>query len=84
MSEHSEVLAKLAERVVAAESFLDVEGKRTLAAELEEQASAPDLWDDPAKGQDVTSRLARLRGEVRFTFEQKPLVITTTGASGGE
>jgi len=64
MSEHTEILAKLAERVKAAEGFLDIEGKRAQAATLQEQASAPNLWDDPAKGQEITSRLARIRGEV--------------------
>src|SRR5690349_14186745 len=31
---------------------------------LEEQASAPDLWDDPAKAQQVTSRLSYVQGEI--------------------
>jgi peptide chain release factor 2 len=64
MSEHTETLARLAERVRAAEGFLDIEGKRAQAATLQEQASAPDLWDDPSKGQGITSRLARIQGEV--------------------
>ena len=64
MSEHSEALAKLAERVQAAEGFLDIEGKRAQAARLEEEASEPGLWDDAARGQDVTSRLARFQAEV--------------------
>src|SRR4051794_19449775 len=33
-------------------------------AALEEQASAPDLWDDPAKAQQVTSRLSYVQGEI--------------------
>jgi peptide chain release factor 2 len=64
MSEHTEALAKLAERVQAAEGFLDIEGKRLQVTGLEEQASDPGLWDDPAHGQDVTSRLARMKAEV--------------------
>ena len=34
------------------------------AAELEQQASDPSLWDDPARGQQITSKLARLKAEV--------------------
>ena len=34
-------------------------------AELEAQASVPDLWDDPAHAQTVTSRLSALQSEVR-------------------
>ncbi|MEX0984621.1 MAG: peptide chain release factor 2 [Actinomycetota bacterium] len=64
MSEHTEILAKLAERVEAAEGFLDIGGKRAQGAELQERSAASDLWDDPAKGQEITSRLARIQGEV--------------------
>jgi peptide chain release factor 2 len=31
---------------------------------LEQQASEPSLWDDPARGQAITSKLARLKDEV--------------------
>ncbi|HJU19388.1 MAG TPA: PCRF domain-containing protein, partial [Stellaceae bacterium] len=33
-------------------------------AELEEQASAPDLWDDQAHAQEVNSRLSYVSGEI--------------------
>jgi peptide chain release factor 2 len=33
-------------------------------AELEQQAADPSLWDDPARGQQLTTRLARLRAEL--------------------
>src|SRR5262245_13220097 len=33
-------------------------------AELEERASAPDLWDDQARAQKVTSRLSYVQGEI--------------------
>src|SRR5262245_9483796 len=33
-------------------------------AELEEQASAPDLWDDQACAQEVTSKLSYVNGEI--------------------
>jgi peptide chain release factor 2 len=64
MSEHTGTLSELSERVSAAERFLGIGGKRTQLAELEEQAASPDLWNDPAHGQEVTSRLARVKGEL--------------------
>jgi peptide chain release factor 2 len=42
----------------------DVERKRSRAAELEREASDPALWSDQARGQRVTSELARLRAEL--------------------
>ncbi len=42
----------------------DVDGKRAQATGLEEQASDPTLWDDPARGRQVTSRLARLKSDL--------------------
>ena len=46
------------------ENVLDVEKMRRDKAELEEQASAPDLWDDQTRAQEVTSRLAYFSGEL--------------------
>src|SRR5204863_3236325 len=52
----------------------DVDGKRTQVAELERQASDPSLWDDPSKGQRITSSLARLKAVVdRFDALQRDL-----------
>ncbi len=39
----------------------DVDGKRARADELEREASDPTLWDDPARGQQLTQRLSRLK-----------------------
>nr|BFE76370.1 hypothetical protein GCM10020092_096710 [Actinoplanes digitatis] len=46
------------------ENVLDVDKLRRDRAELEEQASAPDLWDDQARAQEVNSRLSYLTGEI--------------------
>jgi len=46
------------------ENVLDVDKLRRDKAELEEQASAPDLWDDQARAQEVNSRLSYLSGEI--------------------
>ncbi|MFN8079540.1 MAG: PCRF domain-containing protein, partial [Kineosporiaceae bacterium] len=42
----------------------DVEGLQKQVAELSEQASAPDLWDDPERAQQVTSKLSHVQSEL--------------------
>jgi peptide chain release factor 2 len=46
------------------ESVLDLDKLRRSKAELEEAASVPDLWDDQARAQEVTSRLSWANGEI--------------------
>jgi peptide chain release factor 2 len=46
------------------ETVLDVDKLRRDKADLEEQASAPDLWDDQARAQEVNSRLSYVSGEL--------------------
>jgi peptide chain release factor 2 len=46
------------------ENVLDLPRMRMEKADLEEQASAPDLWDDQASAQRVTSRLSYVQGEL--------------------
>lgn len=43
---------------------LDPEGLRARIAELEERAAAPDLWDDPASAQQVTSALSHAQADL--------------------
>ncbi|MEX0832688.1 MAG: peptide chain release factor 2 [Actinomycetota bacterium] len=63
MSEHTDRIEKLSQRVASAKEFLDVDDARSKAAELEKQAADPSLWDDPARGQELTTRLSRLKAE---------------------
>jgi peptide chain release factor 2 len=42
----------------------DLDSLRREITELEEKASAPDLWDHPEKAQEVTSRLSRAKSEL--------------------
>jgi len=46
------------------EAVLDPDGKRAEIAELQQEVSAPDLWDDVDNAQRVTSRLSALQSEV--------------------
>jgi peptide chain release factor 2 len=47
------------------EQVLDLPKMRAEIADLNEQAGAPDLWDDQEKAQRVTSRLSYLQNELR-------------------
>jgi peptide chain release factor 2 len=57
-------LAVLDRTLTSIEAVLDPAGKRAEIAELQEQAAAPDLWDNQENAQLVTSRLSRLQAEV--------------------
>jgi len=57
-------LADLDKALGSIEAVLDPAGKRAEIAQLEQQVSAPDLWDDPDNAQRVTSRLSALQGEL--------------------
>jgi peptide chain release factor 2 len=58
-------LADLESTLSGIEKVLDLPAMRAEAVELEQQASAPNLWDDPAAAQKVTSRLSFVQGELR-------------------
>src|SRR5262245_6750145 len=47
------------------EAVVDVPTLQREADELEQQASAPDLWNDTDNAQKVTSRLSFVQGEIR-------------------
>jgi peptide chain release factor 2 len=58
-------LKELSATLATIESVLDVSALRAEVADLEVQASVPNLWDDPDTAQQVTSRLSFVQGEVR-------------------
>jgi peptide chain release factor 2 len=51
------------------EAVLDVDRMRRDVAELEQQAAAPDLWDDVERAQALTSKLSYLQGDLRRVEE---------------
>ncbi|RKN39815.1 peptide chain release factor 2 [Streptomyces hoynatensis] len=65
----SESLKSLASTMESIEAVLDLDRLRSEVAELEQQAAAPTLWDDPERAQQVTSKLSLLQGQVRKTEE---------------
>jgi peptide chain release factor 2 len=64
VTDYAEVLRHLDSTLRGIEAVLDLDRLRAQRAELEEQAAAPDLWDDQARAQQVTSRLAHVTGEI--------------------
>lgn len=65
----SEALKSLASTMESIEAVIDLDRLRADIAELEEQAAAPNLWDDPESAQQVTSRLSLLQGQLRKVEE---------------
>jgi peptide chain release factor 2 len=51
------------------ERVLDVDGLRSRIEKLEKEASDPNLWDDQANAQRVTSQLSHTQGELRRVEE---------------
>ncbi|GAA3283098.1 peptide chain release factor 2 [Dactylosporangium vinaceum] len=62
--DHAESLKSLDGTLRNIEAVLDLNRLRKEKAELEEQASAPNLWDDQVEAQKVTSRLSYVQGEI--------------------
>jgi peptide chain release factor 2 len=67
-------LKELSATLASVEAVLDLDKLRREAADLEQQASAPDLWDDPEAAQKVTSRLSFVQGEIRKVSELRSRV----------
>jgi peptide chain release factor 2 len=60
----SDELSALRRRLGEAERYLDIEGKRKRAADLEAEIGKPDLWDDPDNARAVTTEFGRVKDDV--------------------
>src|SRR3954471_5603619 len=60
----SEELKSLSSTMESIEAVLDLDRMRADIAVLEEQAAAPDLWDDVETAQQVNSKLSYLQGQL--------------------
>ncbi|HWG27879.1 peptide chain release factor 2 [Actinospica sp.] len=60
----AEELKNLKSTMASIEAVVDLDVLRAEIKRLNEEAAAPDLWDDQAKAQQVTSRLSNLQGEL--------------------
>ncbi|NKQ57609.1 peptide chain release factor 2 [Amycolatopsis sp. K13G38] len=58
-------LKDLAGKLTQVETVMDLDGLRAQVADLEQQASQPNLWDDPEGAQKVTSQLSHRQAELR-------------------
>jgi len=69
--EFSSEIDQLSATLSGIEQVLDVDALRAQAADLEKQASDPDLWNDPANAQKVTSRLSSTQSDIRRLEEMR-------------
>jgi peptide chain release factor 2 len=68
-ADFSVVLDELDTTLTSIEAVLDVDRLRREVAELEQQAAAPDLWNDVEAAQALTSKLSYLQGDLRRVEE---------------
>jgi peptide chain release factor 2 len=64
MRDFTEDLADVARRVAEAHHYLGIDQARARLAELEVEASQPDLWDDPDRARKVSGELSVVRDDV--------------------
>ncbi len=64
MRNFADDLATLGLRLKEAEDYLGLESLRARLADLEQQAGAPDLWEDQDRGRRVTAEYAEVKGDV--------------------
>jgi peptide chain release factor 2 len=63
--DHQADIAALDSTLTTVERVLDIDGLRGRIDKLEQEASDPNLWDDQARAQRVTSELSHTQGELR-------------------
>jgi peptide chain release factor 2 len=68
-ADFSVVLDELDTTLKSIEAVLDLDRLRREVAELEQQAAAPDLWNDVEAAQALTSKLSYLQGDLRRVEE---------------
>ncbi len=66
MRDFSDELGALQKRIDEARTYLRIGEQRTRLAELEAQASRPDLWDDPDAARRVTTELSAVRDDIEL------------------
>jgi peptide chain release factor 2 len=63
-ADRSADLAALDATLTSIEKVLDLPRLRIELSDLEAQAGEPDLWDDTAKAQEITTRLSTVQGDI--------------------
>jgi peptide chain release factor 2 len=64
-------LKELNATLTGIESVVDLDALRRELGDLEQQAAAPDLWNDTENAQRITSRLSFVQGEIRRVEDQR-------------
>jgi peptide chain release factor 2 len=64
IEDRSADITALKESVGRIEEYLNLDGKRTEIAALEDKAAAPDFWDDPQSAQTVMAQASGLKDEL--------------------
>ena len=64
MDDHSEAISTLRRRLGEAAGYLRIAENRDRLVQLEAETSRPDLWDDRARAQKITSELSAIRDDV--------------------
>ncbi len=83
-------IAALDSTLTTVERVLDVDGLRARIEKLEHEASDPQLWDDQARAQRVTSELSHTQGELRRIEELRgrlddlPVLYELAAEEGGD
>lgn len=83
-------IAALDATLTTVERVLDVDGLRARIEKLEREASDPQLWDDQARAQLVTSELSHAQGELRRVEELRgrlddlPVLYELAAEEGGD
>lgn len=67
-------LKGLSDKLTRVESVMRLETLRSEVEDLESQAASPDLWDDPDRGQQVTSELSHKQARLRRMAELRQRV----------
>ena len=79
--EYQDEIAKIDNTLQSIEQVLNLPKLIAAASELEQQASAPNLWDDPAAAQVITSKLSRAQsiinkvGAIRSRLNDLPVML---------
>ena len=82
-------IAALDSTLTTVERVLGVDGLRSRIEKLEHEASDPNLWDDQARAQKVTSELSHTQGELRRAEELRqrlddlPVLYEMAAEEGG-
>ena len=88
--DYANEVSELSATLSSVEQVLNLPKLRKEFEELEKEASAPNLWDDPAKAQAVTSKLSRVQATInkattiRRKLEDVPLLLELAAAENDQ